>query len=221
MNTTENTPTHCHNCERFVGCRQAQNMLADTSPVDGFVYEGEIFCKDCCPNYGTPYKVVSDTPTHCARCGVPIIHELTEVGVEYVRDNLDGCCRELWPTVWADYGIQPHIPVDSIEISAQFQRLCAYWSGGQDCMLYAVSSTGGLTLGTHPPWGCDNDDQWYLTLWRHLSIDIGYNVRLAEKADYTNSGDIDDLVDFENWASEQVGRLEESYGLADWDASDG
>lgn len=107
-NATENTPAHCHDCHRFEDCEQAQNMMADTPPEQGWVYAGEVYCAECLGRAadGTPYKGASDRPTHCGGCGVPIIHELTPDGVEYVRETLadnDGCCAEVWPTVWADY----------------------------------------------------------------------------------------------------------------------
>ncbi len=108
------------------------------------------------------------------------------------------------------------IPVDSIKMPVRFQRLCADWSGGVDCMLYAVSSTGGLTTGNILPRGCDSDEKWYLTIWRELSCDVGYIARhqISKDSDYDN------LVEFEAWVDEQVCRLEESYGLADWYAYD-
>jgi len=107
-NTTENTPAHCHDCPNFADCRQAQNMTADTPPEEGWLYEGEVYCASCGGGDGedTLYEGESDSPTHCSGCGVPIMHELTVDGVEYVREAIadnDGCCAELWPEVWADY----------------------------------------------------------------------------------------------------------------------
>jgi hypothetical protein len=118
------------------------------------------------------------------------------------------------------------IPIDSIVVPVPFQRLCANWHGGMDCMLYAVCSTGNLTTGTYPPRGCDSDEQWYLTIWRGLASDLGCTVRQAQKAfdaDCMHPDDYDDipeLAEFEDWVDDQVIRLERSYGLADWDACD-
>ncbi len=109
------------------------------------------------------------------------------------------------------------IPVNSIVIPVAFKHLCATWSGGQDCMLYAVSSTGGLTTGTRLPRGCDTDEQWYLTVWRELSHDVGCTVRQASRS---GCDDLQELADFEDWVDGQVIRLERSYGLAGWDACD-
>lgn len=107
-NATENTPAHCHDCHQFADCRQAQNMLADTPPEDGFIYDGEVYCAECLDRAvdRTPFEGESDSPVHCRGCGVPIIHELTIEGVEYVRETFadtPGCCAEVWPTVWTDY----------------------------------------------------------------------------------------------------------------------
>jgi hypothetical protein len=114
VNTIENTPKGCHGCHKFDDCVQAKHMNANTEPVDGWVYDGEVYCADCngdthC-HYGDEYGGESDSPTHCGGCGVPIIHELTIEGVEYVRESLAngaGCCDELWRAVWADYDVEP------------------------------------------------------------------------------------------------------------------
>lgn len=228
INTIENTPEHCHGCHQMAGCRQAQNMTANTEPVEGFVYEGDVYCTTCMGRAveGYPYYGESDTPTHCGGCGVPIIHELTIEGVEYVRNSLadddGGCCAELWPVVWANYSIMPPVPIDSIEIPIEFVALCSGWAGGMDCMLRAVESTGGLTLGTIRPEGCDTDEKWYLVLWRNLAADV-FRTRLdSEKGDAgcEDHEDYKDLCQFEFWVDEQVERLEESYRLEDWDAVD-
>jgi len=116
-NTIDNTPKSCHDCHKLDDCHQAQNMHPDTEPVEGFVDgDGEIYCEGCLQiddldgedflEYFEPIEGESDVPEHCGGCGVPIIHELTIVGAEYVREALEegnGCCDELWPVVWADY----------------------------------------------------------------------------------------------------------------------
>ena len=212
MNTTENTPAHCHDCHVFADCRQAQNMMADTEPVEGWVFDGEVYCADCGGDIDdSPYYGESDTPTHCSGCGVPIIHELTADGVEYVREQLaegGGCCVELWPVVW---GIVPPVPIDSIVMPVRFVDLCEGWAGNINCMLRAVSSTGGLTLGNRRPMGCDTDEKWYLTIWRNLAADV-YHTRCACLGPGRSA-----LSKFEFWVDDQVELLEESYGLSDWD----
>jgi len=142
--------------------------------------------------------------------------------VEYVREALQdggGCARELWPEVWAEYDVLPKIPVDSIVIPGRFIDLCEGWYGGIGCMLYAVSSTGGLTLGTLRPEGCETEEKWYLTLWRNLSADVYRARRCAwdDQAYPEGHEDIDALCEFEGWVDEQVGQLEESYQLTDWE----
>ena len=120
------------------------------------------------------------------------------------------------------------IPVDSIKIPYEYFELCMHWHGNQDCMLYAVCSTGGLTLGTIRPRGCDSDEKWYLTIWRELSSDVAYARRSAEKGCNFRAGyddgdgeghdaDYPALVEFEEWVDAQCERLCVSYGLEDWD----
>lgn len=112
-NTKENTPPHCHfrirggACPKFKDCRQAQNMLANTEPVDAYVLDGGSYCKDCAP-VGAEFvgdMGETDSPDHCEECGVPLKCSLTEYGVEYVKEKLKeggGCCRELWPVLFPE-----------------------------------------------------------------------------------------------------------------------
>lgn len=106
-------------------------------------------------------------------------------------------------------------PVNSIEIPFDYVALCEGWYGGKHSMLYAISSTGGLTLGHNRPEGCESgsDEEWYLTLWRELSCDINRAVDAAriEHDDYTM------LVAFENWVDDVAFRLAIEYGLENWD----
>jgi len=119
------------------------------------------------------------------------------------------------------------IPVDSIVIPERFVSLAADWHGGLNCMLYAVCSTGGLTVGNRRPRGCDSREEWYYSIWCDLSVDVMYAKRAAKRAcneydpDY-GCGDLDEkairdayegLVEFEDWVDEQCGRLCESYGI--------
>ncbi len=69
------------------------------------------FCADCLPD-DCPDETTfpldweeTDSPCHCSNCGIPLEHSLTADGTRYVRESVAeglGCCRELWPTVWAD-----------------------------------------------------------------------------------------------------------------------
>jgi hypothetical protein len=69
------------------------------------------------------------------------------------------------------------IPVNSIAIPDRFVALSARWYDGMGDMLYAVTSTGGLTIGTDCPIthfdNCaDKYNKWYLQLWRDLAADL-------------------------------------------------
>jgi len=106
----------CHDCHKLDNCHQAQNMHPNTEPVEGFVCDGDVYCEDCLDDtlcksdevreIFEVYEGESDSPTHCGWCGVPIIHDLTPEGVEYVREALkegNGCCVKLWSVVWVNY----------------------------------------------------------------------------------------------------------------------
>lgn len=123
------------------------------------------------------------------------------------------------------------IPVDSIVIPNKYIELCSRWCGGQDCMLYAICSTSGFTIGSIRPRCCDTNEQWYYTIWLELSADVAGARRAAEKvcddydADYgfgdftfeDLQSDCEELRGFENWVDTQCERLCESYGLDEWE----
>ena len=108
------------------------------------------------------------------------------------------------------------IPIDSIKIPRYIQRLCEGWAGSEDCMLRAVSSTGGLTLGTIRPSGCDTKEKWYYHIWMEFASDLSY-ARVSFKY---GDEDADQLNYAEEWACNICMALAEAYGLEDWDASD-
>ena len=111
-NTRENTPKHCWDCTHLESCSQAQHMTADTKAVKGYMVRDNCFCEDCSPDKWEDAPPVcldwaeTDSPYHCGHCGAPLVHNLTSAGIEYVRETIEennGCCRELWPVVWAAY----------------------------------------------------------------------------------------------------------------------
>ena len=116
-------------------------------------------------------------------------------------------------------------PVDSIVIPAPFVHACVGWTGGVDCMLYAVTSTGNLTTGTDCPAGCDGDEEkWYLHIWRELSADLDVVIQMAREgiSGESDLADAANLAVFKTWVDDLIiPRLEDEYGLADWDACDG
>jgi hypothetical protein len=85
--------------------------------------------------------------------------------------------------------------------------------------LYAVSSTGNLTIGTIRPSGCDSDEKWYWSIWNDLATDVGCAVRAASQG-LNGPSDVVDckvLREFEAWVDSTVERLAREYGLEDWD----
>lgn len=102
-----------------------------------------------------------------------------------------------------------------IDIPDEFLDLCEGWAGDTDCMLRAVSSTGGLTLGTNRPYSDDvgrymTDAEWHVHLWNRLSSDLGYVARLAERDSHEDAGS---LREFEAFADDVADRLRAEYGL--------
>ena len=154
-------------------------------------------CKDL---DGSPFQVLKRVPGGMFLCRFPSDFEMACHPAEVLRKT----------------------PIDSIVIPKRFVHACVGWEGGMDCMLRAVTSTGNLTTGITCPAGCDGDEEkWYLTIWRELSADLG----AARREAWNHGGDdadVDALGDFECWVDEVIiPRLEDEYGLADWNACDG
>ena len=109
------------------------------------------------------------------------------------------------------------IPINSIGVPSWFLAISADWHGGADCVLYTVSEAGGVYIGTDCPLAGYADNirrKKYLTLWRDLSVAIGYALQAADKAGC--SGNVKVLGEFKRFAETVCADLEESYGLADW-----
>jgi len=114
------------------------------------------------------------------------------------------------------------IPVDSIEIPAWIVEVCSEWYNGSGDMLYAVCSTGGLTLGNRRPLGAENTEQWYYSIWCDFSVDIGYAARSARAVANAYPDDLgyqeeaDKLETAEKWVDARLDELCASYGLEDF-----
>lgn len=103
-----------------------------------------------------------------------------------------------------------------VDIPDEYLELCNGWAGDASCMLRAIDSTGGLTLGSIRPRDDDGmpmtDEAWHVSLFDSLSCDVAYNARLAEKS---NHDDATALREFETWADATADMLRKSYGLDD------
>lgn len=89
--------------------------------------------------------------------------------------------------------------INHIEIPERFVRVAAAWHSGPEDLLYAVSSTGGLTTGTIQP--TDTEEEWYLGLWQGLLGDVGYAASCAKEG----------LAAFATWVANVLSRLEKEY----------
>jgi hypothetical protein len=91
-------------------------------------------------------------------------------------------------------------PVNSIEIPAEYVELCHRWHGNINC----------LTLGNRQTYGSDTKEQWYLSIWQGLSVDVMRARLAAEKEPHD---DCATLLAFEDWVDAIVDRLTEEYKL--------
>lgn len=123
--------------------------------------------------------------------------------------------------------------IKRVDIPDHFVRLCALHRYGQDDSFYAISSTGGLSLGSvcpsvseertskpdgsvplggrMPIWRSMTRQEWHLSLWTGLSSDCSYHVRRSTGKDRYR------LERFERWVDSVVARLRTAYNLADSD----
>lgn len=103
-----------------------------------------------------------------------------------------------------------------VDIPIEYLALCSGWAGDVDCMLRAIDSTGGLTLGSRRPLDDDDnpmsDRQWHASLWSSLSCDIAYCRRMAEKSGHEDAASLQEFEDFADATHEMLRR---EYGLDD------
>lgn len=98
-----------------------------------------------------------------------------------------------------------------IEIPFEFVEIAGRWYNGMGDMLYAVSSTGGLTLGSIKPLDADSKEEWYYMLWCALAADVGAARRAAEGANFMDDYEV--LCRFENWVDEQCDEIALEFDL--------
>ena len=102
----------------------------------------------------------------------------------------------------------------TVEIPADYLTLCAEWHDGQSSMLYAIASTGDITLGDRRPCNDDgepmSDHEWHVSLFDSLSCDLRHCARSARKSGHE---DAQALREFETWADAKATELREFYGI--------
>ena len=60
----------------------------------------------------------------------------------------------------------------TLKIPSKFVKLATEWHGGQDSMLYAVSSTGSLSIGNRKPIWANDEESWFLGLLERLTDEV-------------------------------------------------
>ena len=105
-----------------------------------------------------------------------------------------------------------------LKIPPEYIDLCNHWYSGQGDMMYAVASTGSLSLGSICPVydyddKADRDLKWYYTLCLDLSTSILHARRSAENALRRAEQRAHDLTDCDG--EEKNERLNEYHELSD------
>lgn len=89
-----------------------------------------------------------------------------------------------------------------IPVPRPLLKICADYHSGQDSIMYAVSSVGGLYRGQLRPIEVSTDRAWDVYLWE------GFAAELSDLADETDDSDI---ADWAVWAGRVALNLEEEY----------
>lgn len=112
--------------------------------------------------------------------------------------------------------------INSIQVPSEFVALASEWYCGSGSMLYAIASTGNLTIGQYRPRNMDTglpmtDLEWYSSLYFELSCELGQCLGgLRKYIDPSSPNpfldkDVDSynqLMEFEKWADQQVEKID-------------
>lgn len=110
-------------------------------------------------------------------------------------------------------------PINSIKIPQQYIDLCNGWYDGVNSMLYAIASTGKLTLGSIRPRIYDSDrymtdEEWYWSLFSDLGIELRQIIKNIEKRNKQNEvEDYGELTNFLDCAEEIADGLATEYEI--------
>lgn len=116
-------------------------------------------------------------------------------------------------------GYKMTTPINSIKIPQQYVDLCNGWYDGKNSMLYAIASTGNLTLGSIRPRHYDyneymTDEEWYWSLFSDLSIELRQTIKNIDKRNKQNEvEDYEELKNFLDWAEEIADGLATEYEI--------
>lgn len=105
------------------------------------------------------------------------------------------------------------LDVDTIQIPPELQAICRDWTAGSGSMMYAVSSTGGLTLGSRRPLGVDTNEEWYACLWSELRSELYHCHVVCQKRDDLLPGEAATMESWYNWVDSVEDLLYDHYGL--------
>lgn len=94
-----------------------------------------------------------------------------------------------------------------VQIPSRFVRCCTDWYEGSGSMMYAISSTGALSLGTVRPLGCDTDEKWMWHLLNELESEIYHCIRVIRKT--RNLTGLRLLEDFSRFVRHELEKLPE------------
>lgn len=88
-----------------------------------------------------------------------------------------------------------------MKIPTEFVNLAMSWYSSQHDYLYAVASTGGLSLGNIRPYSHEasrplTDEEWEVWIWGELECDVKHAAKVAERI---GSGDAEGLRHFEEF----------------------
>lgn len=96
-----------------------------------------------------------------------------------------------------------------IAIPEEFVQCCAEWHRGSASMMYAISSTGALSLGTNRPLGCGTDEKWMWHLLNELESEIYSSLRITKKVLRPLPREHQRLTEFSAFVSKELEKFPE------------
>ena len=100
-----------------------------------------------------------------------------------------------------------------VEIPSEYVQLASEWYDGSGSMLYAITSTGGLTLGSRRPLDCETDQEWQLRLFCCLSSELSSLRRMLKDKSLS---DYLQIESFEDWTDATLEHLAATYGIEEY-----
>lgn len=105
--------------------------------------------------------------------------------------------------------------IQETQVPAGLVAFASQWYDGSDSMLYAIASTGNLTIGSVRPYHVLTDQEWHVYLFDALDLELAHLLRHMKRNGSNSFCDLKKAELFQSWAEKKADELREAYGLND------